>query len=242
MYDVIVLGATFAAAGIAHQYKETCLVVEHRTQAGYEFFGALHFGSGYDKNVKRKEALPLQQSFLQVNGDVYGCDAHIYPLLQEAHVLFGTQIVSVEKTDGGFLCVTHGVGGLCTYKARQVIDTRCNAEMCSSKTFNLLIESKEVPSFLDVRAEKAGKENHYVLRCPVPVSYGYAEARAAAQNVIRQFSETQKLILSAHEFDHQVKEGYPKTQDGILYLPSKAYENPVLAFEAGLGMGEEAGK
>ena len=39
MYDVIVLGATFAASGIARQYKERCLVIERRAQAGYEFFG-----------------------------------------------------------------------------------------------------------------------------------------------------------------------------------------------------------
>ena len=43
MYDVIVLGATFAAAGIAQQHKEKCLVIERRAQAGYEFFGALDF-------------------------------------------------------------------------------------------------------------------------------------------------------------------------------------------------------
>ena len=54
--------------------------------------------------------------------------------------------------------------------------------------------------------------------------------------------ETQRLILSAYEFDYHIKEGYPKTQDGILLLPSKAYKNPSLAFEAGQRITEEAGK
>lgn len=238
MYEVIVLGATFAAAGICHRYKEKCLVIERRAQAGYEFFGALHFGSGYDEEIKSREAQRLQKQFLQKNAGVYGCDAHIYPILGEAHVLFGTEVVSVEKADGGFLCVTHGVEGFRTYKAKRIIDTRCNAEMCICKTYNLLMESKEKPAYSNVYCERAGGENRYVLRCPVPLYCGYVEARRIAQNVIRCFSETQRLILSANEFDYQVKEGYPKTQGEILYLPSKVYENPVLAFEAGLCIGE----
>ena len=49
-----------------------------------------------------------------------------------------------------------------------------------------------------------------------------------------QFSETQKLLLSAWGFDFQVKADYPKIEDGILYLPSKMYADPLLAFGAGL--------
>lgn len=215
MYDVIVLGATFAAAGIAQQYKEKCLVIERRLQAGYEFFGALH--------------LDVEES-------------SIYPYFKGCRTLFSTELISVEKTDDGFACVTHGAKGYCTYHAKQVIDTRCSDEMCLSKTFNLLIDSKETPVFSNVNCEKAKGENRYLLSCPVPLSYGYAEARAVAQNIITQFSETQQVILSAHEFDYRVKAGYPKTENGILYLPSKAYENPDLALEAGLDIAKEARK
>ncbi len=232
MYDVIVLGATFAAAGIAHKYKKNCLILEHGLQAGSEFFGALQFGSDYDKMPENKEAVALQESFASSN--IYSCTAQIYPYLQEANVLFDTQFVSAQKTENGFLCVTHGVEGFCTYEAKRVIDTRSNAAISISKTFNLLIESKETPVFSGVHSEKTGMENHYVLRLPVPLSCGYTQARAAAQNIVQQFSETQKLILSASAFDYQIKADYPKTREGIFYLPSKAYENPILAFEAGL--------
>ena len=114
--------------------------------------------------------------------------------------------------------------------------------MSLSKTYNLLIDSKEEPVFSNVQCKKANGENRYILYCPTPLFYGYAQARAAAQDIIMQFSETQRLILSANEFDYHIKEDYPKTQDGILYLPSKVYENPTLAFEAGLKIGEEAYK
>lgn len=215
MYDVIVLGATFAASGIARQYKERCLVIERRAQAGYEFFGALDFA------VEETE---------------------IYTRFKSCHTLFCTELVSVQKNDNGFACITHGSQGFCTYYAKKVIDTRCSAGMSLSKTYNLLVESKEGPLFPNLHYEKAKGENCYILYCPVPLPCGYAEARAAAQDIIKQFSKTQRLILSANEFDYHIKGDYPKTQDGILYLPSKLYKNPRLAFEAGLSIGEEAGK
>ena len=59
MYDVIVFGATFAAAGISEKFKEKCLVLERRLQAGYEFYGALRYGAGSDKPLRRKEASAL---------------------------------------------------------------------------------------------------------------------------------------------------------------------------------------
>lgn len=231
MYEVIVLGATFAAAGIAHTYKKSCLILEQSLQAGSEFFGALQYGTGYEKPVQG-EAAALQKRFAESN--IYSCDAEIYPYLQEADILFGSKIVSVERTETGFLCTAHGVEGFCTFTAKQVIDTRCDEKMSHCKTFNMLVESKQTPAFSGVTAEKAGMEDHYVLRFPVALSCGYAEARAAAKTVVEQFSESQKLLLSAWMFDYQVQEGYPKIGNGILYLPSKLYENPVMAFAAGL--------
>lgn len=215
MYDVIVLGATFAAAGIAGLCKEKCLVIERRAQAGYEYFGALDFSVD---------------------------ETEIYSYFKSNNILFCTEIVSVQKNDNVFECVTHGAQGFCTYYAKKVIDTRSNAKMSLSKTFNLLIDSKEEPAFSNLHWEKTKGENRYIVYCPVPLSYGYAEARAAVQGIIEQFSETQRLIFSAYEFDYHIKEGYPKTQDGILYLPSKAYENPGLAVAAGLEAGEKVSK
>ena len=148
----------------------------------------------------------------------------------------------MQEEDGVFACVTHGVQGFATYYAKKVIDTRSNGEMSLSKTFNLLIDSKEEPAFSGCHWAKAKEENCYIVYCPVPLSYGYAQARAAAQDILRQFSETQRVVLSAYEFDYQIKEDFPKMQDGILYLPSKRYNSPQLSFEAGLHIGKELGR
>ena len=206
MFDVIVLGATFAAAGIAKRYKEKCLVLERSAQAGREFFGALRF---------------LEE------------EASIYPYFQDCQILFCTEVVTTEKTAEGFLCRTHGVNGYCDYYAKTVIDTRCSEEMCLSKTYNLLLHSKDTPD-LD-HACQVG-EDRYLVRCPVPLDCGYAEARVAAQEIIRRLPAHRQLILSAYAFDYAVKEGYPKTENGILYLPAKAYDTPALALAAGEGV------
>lgn len=212
MYELIVLGATFAAAGIARQYGDRCLIIERRARAGYEFFGALH---------------------------LVGDETELYRQYEKCCPLFCTEIVSVEKVGDTFTCVTHGVDGYRTYQAKNVVDTRCSDEMCQSKTYNLLIESEETPSFSGVHWKKAKGENRYVLCCPVSPDSGFSQARAQAMDVIRQFSESQRLILSADAFDYQVKPGYPKMEGDIWCLPSKAYETPELAYEAGLSFGKE---
>lgn len=193
MYEILVLGATFAAAGIAHQCQENCLVLERRAQAGYEFFGA-------EKDIQ------------------------IYSFFKECHAVFCVEIVSVEKTDDGFLCVTHGVDGYRSYTAKRVVDTRCNAAMSQSKTYDLLVEN-------------GGRRE--IRRCPVPLSSGFAEARRIAQKAILGFSPKERLILMADEFNYCVKEGYPTEEGGIFYLPSKTYATPALAFEAGVSLGKE---
>lgn len=232
MYEVIVLGATFAAAGIAQRYKEQCLILEQSQQAGGEFFGAFHFGTDCTNPPKNSDALALWENFSE--GNICERCRDIYPLLSQAKVLFDAQLVSVEQTEEGFACVTYGVEGFCTHWAKQVIDTRSTDAIAIAKTYNMLIESQEAPAFEGICREEIGIRDFYVLRLPVPLSCGYAEARSAAKKVILDFSETQKLVLFASEFDYQIPEDYPKMNAGIRRLPSKAYAHPALAFEAGL--------
>ena len=237
MYEVIVLGATFAGAGIASQYKEKCLVIERRAQAGYEFFEALNYGANYEKNPQEKETIDLQAKF-NSKKSIFNCATYIYDYFKECKALFCSQVVSIEKNEDCVTCVTYSASGYKTFKAKRIIDTRCNQEMCISKTYNVLIESGSAPSFSGVTFSKASGENRYVIYLSVPVLCGYSEARGKALNVIKQFDNGAKVILLASEFDYKVNPSYPKEDNGILYLPSKAYDNPVLAFESGIKAGK----
>lgn len=233
MYETIVLGATYLAAGIASRQKKKCLIIEQTLQAGYEFFGALNFGADYDATPKTQEGASLYQQFFSAGVTPYMRNTYIYPILKESDVLFGTQIVDIEKKDEGYLCRIFGVDGYSSVWAKKIVDTRCFEEISSAKTYNLLVESDTAPQIGGVMVESTGVDRHYVLRCPVPLSCDYGQARAVAEDVIRQFAEGQKLILLADEFDYQVKQALPEVINGISVLPSKAYKNPVCAFEAG---------
>lgn len=236
MYETIVLGATFLAAGIAARQKKSCLIIEPTFQAGYEFFGALNFGSGYDAPLKTREGESLHRQFFGEGVTPYMRNTYIYPILQESNVLFGTQVVSIEKQEEAFLCKVYSADGYSSFLAKHIIDTRCNEGVSCAKTYNLLVESGAAPQIAGVTMENTGVDRHYVLHCPVPLLCDYGQARAIAEETIRQFSEEQKLILLADEFDYQVKETLPDAISGICILPSKAYKNPVCAFEAGLGV------
>ena len=231
MFDVIVLGATFAAAGIAQSYKKSCLVLERRVKAGYEFFGALNFGKAYEQSLACEEAAQLRKTLTE--SGLYGGDRHIYPYFRNTNILFQTDVVRVEQREDHFVCHTHGIDGFSSFAAKAIIDTRCWDALCACKTYNLLIESPTTPVFSGAVTEKAPGKDRYILRCAVPTSCGYPEARQRAFQIMEKFSKEQRLILSADEFDYGIKETYPKTKNGIFLLPSKAFENPALAFEAG---------
>lgn len=242
MYDVIVLGATFAAAGVVSVYGEKCLILERSLRAGSEFFGALQFGSYGEKAPESQSALSLQKELFRKGEPRYGKDALIYSFLKEGICLFASETVSIKEKDGIFHCKIHGAEGFLTFEAKGVVDTRANAKMSASKTYNLLIESEEIPNFDGVLWEKADDGSRYILRIPVGLDCSFQDAREKALMTIQKFSSTQKLILSADEFDFQVQEGFPKKENGILLLPSKAYQNPALAFDAGRKLGKEMKK
>lgn len=244
MYDVIVLGATFLAAGIA-QVAENCLVIERRPQAGYEFISAINFGTNYDKELKSEEAKALYKTFEERNfqtenrGSLFNISAPFYRLLEDKNILLNTEIISVEKTDDCFICTTHGVSGYRTFEAKKIVDTRCDDTMCISKTFNLLMDGNTSELNDDVKYEKRGFENNYVLRIPVPNDTSYSDARKKAKDIIGTLPETHRLVLSADAFDYEIENGYPKTENDILYQPSGNFENPLLAFDSGVCLGKE---
>lgn len=241
MYDVIVLGATFAAAGIAGVRKEKCLILDSKPYAGHEFLSALHFGTAYETPLKTKEGQALYETFVEREAlkderiCLFSCAAPFYQLLEGLPVLLNMQIVSVTKEAEGFTCIAHGISGYRSFKAKQVIDTRSIPERCSGKTYNFLVDGEGNVSLPQgVKQEKWGLPCHYVLRCPIPVDADYQEGRKAALSVIKGLPAGERLLLLADEFDYTVKGAYPKEENGITYLPSKAYQNPILAYEAGV--------
>ena len=244
MYDIIAFGATFLSAGIA-QTSENCLIIERRPQAGYEFISSFNFGTNYDEELKSEEANELKKTFEERDYktenriSLFNISAPFYRLLEDKNVLLNTEIISVCQKVDHFVCTAHGVSGFRTFEAKKIIDTRCDDDNCNAKTFNLLMDGNVSELSSDLEYENWGFENNYVLRIPVSTDETYTQARKKAKEIIGNLPGSHRLVLSADVFDYEVKDGYPKTGNDIMYIPSKKYENPLLAFDAGIGLGKE---
>ncbi len=245
-YGVLVLGATFAAAGLAQALGSRCLVVDRRGQTGWEFLGALNFGTAYDRPLAGVAAQRLQEEWTQrgcfaADGrvDLLDCGASLCRRLEGADVLLNSAPAAVEKTPEGFAVTTHGTAGFRRWLADRVIDTRCPAAAVAGKSYHALLHA-ETPAALPqgLLMERWGGEGDFVLKCPVPVDASFPQARAALQAQLQQLPAAYRPVLTADTFACVPGE-MPPQEDGVEYLISCGYANPLLAYDAGVRYGEE---
>ena len=236
MFDVIILGATFAAAGLAQHYKQDCLVIEASHRAGYEFYGTLQEFPLDTYLPKQPAACALREKLMQMPV-IHGSHPAIYPYFQDCHIRFGTQVAAIRREKTGFFCTVHGSQGFVTYQAKTIVDTRCSDAISQSKTYNFLMESPALPAFSGAICKETAVPGRYLVQCQLPCDCDFPQARNAMLAIMEQFTPQQRLILSADVFDYRVQPGDPQTREGIVYFPSKAYESPVHAMEAGQQLG-----
>lgn len=244
-YKVIVLGATFLGEGIAEVLGDKCLIIERRPQAGYEFINSLKFGHDYEKPLKTHAAKSLFENFKQ-NGAFMGdriclfeCAPHFYSLLLNKNVLLNTEIISVEHNVNGFSVTTHGVSGYRVHKAKSVIDTRSLPDAATEKYLNFIVNTDKgakLPDGLDV--ERFGYECDTVVKCRVDLNDGHNAARKKVFDIATSL-EGFKVAMVADEFEYSFKDSNKTTSDGITFLPSQSYANPLFAFDAGVIFGGE---
>jgi len=243
IYDVIVIGATFTAAGLLQKYGNKCLCLEKRPQGGYEFLNGLNFGYGYDEPLKSEEAEKLYKQFSEKKAfydsriSLFDCAGVFYRLLENKNVMLNMNIVSVEKEVECFVVTAHGVSGFRTYRGKRVIDTTVHPYMVNKKTLNFLVNSEnperaELPS--DLETEQCGYKDDILIKCEVPQDSGYIEARRKIREVAERLPSEYKIVLIADCFAYEVKTGYPAKENGIVYMPSVAYKNPVQAYDVGV--------
>ena len=245
MYDVIVIGATFAAAGLIQAYGEKCLVLERRPQAGYEFFNAVNFGTDYDTPLVSDEAKKLYDVFKEknaFNGEricLFKCAMPFYGLLENKNVLLNMEIISVDKLEDGYCVSAHGVSGLRTFTAKKIIDTTVHKEMIEAKSLNILVNADSetdlvLPEELNFETKMWGYEEDTLIKCYVDADADYIMARNKIADTIELLPQAYKVALVADCFDYVIKPGYPCVKQDVTYMPSCAYKNPLLAFDAGI--------
>ncbi len=243
-FDCIVLGATFAAAGLAAVLGPRCLILEEGPLAGYEFISALHFGDGYEAPLQSAAARELQTEFHQrgafENGRIclLDCAGPLYRRLQDQKLLLNTAVAGVTKTEDGFSLLTHGVAGFRRWQARHIIDTRPQPQDITTKSLNaLLTVPEDAAPPPELALQRWGHPGQLVLQCPVAADADEPQARAALNALLQQ--TPYRLALTAECFTHTVAAAGPFRRDGIIGLPSCAYRNPLLAYDAGVLYAEE---
>lgn len=241
-YDAIILGATFTAAGLLQEYGKNCLVLERRPQAGYEFLNALSFGV-YTRQPVTEEARSLLTEFENrgVFSGEYVClfpaAPVLYQMLEGNHVLLNMEIPEIQRKNELFSVTAHGVSGYRTFHARRVIDTRVHPRQIVSKSLNLLVNTDDdttpmIPG--GIPTEKWGFDKDLTVKCPVPVEADYLQARKTVALLLRTLPENCKTALVADCFDYQLKDEIRTEDNGTEHLPSKGFQNPILAFDAGV--------
>ncbi len=240
-YKTILIGATFTAAGLLQAYGDDCLILERRPQAGYEFLNALKFGGCYDQPLNSAEAQALRAGFEKKGAfeggrvSLFDCASLLYALLRGRNVMLNMTPVRIEKDGDGFAVAAHGVSGFRSYRAKRVIDTTVHPDMIAEKSLNALINSDtETAPFPGASEEKIGCPGDLLLKCGVPADADYAQARRALAEKINALPPAYKLAVLADCFDYSIKGNFPAEKDGITYLPSCGFANPLLAFDAGV--------
>jgi hypothetical protein len=163
----------------------------------------------------------------------------LYSLLRNKNVLLNTEIISVDESNRGFEITTHGVSGYQTHKAKNVIDTRTLPDMVTKKYLNFIINTDcdaKLPSNLNT--ENYGYDGDTVVKCELSLTDGYKNARDKVFDLAKTL-EGFKVVMVADEFDYQFKEEIAEKSNGTILLPSQKFNNPLLAFDAGVNLGGE---
>ena len=240
MYDLIILGGSFTAAGILAK-KDNCLVIERNSFLDGDFINALNFGSDYDCQLESNEAKELFEKFKNRNAFsqdricLFDCAIPLYDMLKDEKVLLGTEIINIENKGDYFEVTAFNNAGYSTFKAKKIVDTRIIPDCIKSKTYNILIDGTgELPNIADTTVEPWGFNHNYVIKCGLALSDSYTTARAKVKEIVEQLPTNHKLVLSATNFDYQLTENFKSEENGIYILPAKAFKNPLLAFDKGV--------
>ena len=248
-YDTIIIGATFAAAGILESVAENCFVLERRPQAGYEFLNALKFGS-FDKEPKSDKGKAFLNKlmdkgiFNEYGVKFFDAASTFYSYLSGKNVLLNMEIMSIEKNSIGFTVTCCGVSGIRKFTAANVIDTTPEKDNIKERSLNFLVvpENKDGNPFLGFDGMKAymcGLKSGRICRLALDDDDDYISARKKLYDLtLKEEFKGYRLEFTADTFDIAAKSCKVSKKDGITYLTSCAFDNAVDAFDAGVVFGE----
>mgnify|MGYP000868605816 FL=1 len=264
-YDLVILGATSAALGIASEAGDRyhILILNSTSMVAYEFINAYKPGTGWEKEPESIPARTIREELLSENilctGN--GRSTHIYSAgsvfckafrALKADILLETGLVSVKEKDGGYELSVYCIGGFQTIYADCIIDTTEREIGIRNRSLNCLLvnrdQSELFPSIFPEGAEfyPDGDEtvNSAVMRYPVTNDTTLYQARHQLIGYWARRPEDMKnwkIAAVGLCFDVTPSIGYRKISKTHFLLPSAWQVNPLIAMDVGFALGRSAG-
>lgn len=218
--EVLILGATVAAAGILAAAGQKAVIVESRPDAGYEFFGALRTVRGKHISPVTEKGIALHKRF-SARDSLRACTPLFYATLQGGRVYLSARVLDISRQEEGFAVTVCDASGERRIFAQHLVDTRAEARYITAKRLNVLFMSGRV----------AGID--------LPAEADMTEARRQLAEKLPELAAGEEIVAVADEFDLTLADFRTLEYDGILRIASAGYADPISAFDAGVLLGEE---
>jgi hypothetical protein len=258
-YDGIVIGASCAGLGAALQSDESILVIEPSACIGWDLTETLYPGTDWESigdltplstdlraECERRHILAADRIHIPALSPV------LCQRLADSRVsyLFQTQPISAEASSDGISVMTHNCGGRSRFHARWIIDT--TTRFLSQPNTPVHITSTAIGAALNHRSEET-QDLVGTLDCDSAHVYpGYFPGEAylnlkldhgaswpEARHALHEFwmnkpSELQSWdIASTATRLTETCESAETGRSDWIHLPSVAFANALLAFDAG---------
>lgn len=256
-YDVLIIGATCAALGIAQALDDRArvVIVDSGAMVAGEFVNS--FRPCEHAQLKPETDAGRQVLDMLVRYDaVHEANAAFYPagcvfckaLAQlSADILLDTQILSVEERQEGYEVSAFGCAGHMNISAAVVIDTTYNASIIKEKSLNCLLVSKDaqVPAFLNngsirIYALSDAQPRKAIARMVVSADTDLFAARHMLVDFLHDNAAQMsgwKVCAIALCFDVRCETPQVNTGHNRYWLPSASFSDPIAAIDGGYALG-----
>lgn len=250
--DHLIIGATFWGIGYAAGSKGSTLVIEKSIRLGHEFIDCFKFGDSWDCSCLTPEGEAFKGELKQRN---ILSDAHkpilqaCCPMLSRAaaghglHLLLGTKLLSVEKTEKGYFVEAYNASGIMRIHAGQVLDTAAAGSHFQRKSINAMLDAgpRKVEPFAngEFALYTAERPDAAYLKFYVDKQDSLMTARQKLYDrLYRGVPELAgyRIVSTATVFDYDYSGGGQNS-----YGISGSFTNPVKAYDAGVYAGAGGG-
>jgi len=260
-YDVVILGATSAALGVASELKQRhkILIINKTSMVAYEFINAYKVGVNWDRDPETELSKDIKRELIKEG--IISCEkTHIYsagPLFYkffkdlDVDILLETEIISVQKEECDYRISVFNIGGHKTIKANYIIDTTEQQAGIESKSLNCLVVNKKKDEFpsvemdeIEIYREADKIINTAVMKYKCPLDFTLYKARHELiekwRNRPKEATDW-KIAAIGLCFDVVPQVGFKQIDKYHFVLPSAYYDNPLAAIDAGVYLGRRIG-